>query len=139
MYSHLLSALKKLFDKFHSNTSASPFNSICQKFRHSHSHTHTRTSPKMPPKQVKGEYIETDTGNKVSRKSNILGSQNIILGGKTIIQGDCTIRGDLRRIAGPGQHANVAIAVGRYCFFARSSMLRPPGKMHRGSLFTFKL
>ncbi|KAF8545475.1 trimeric LpxA-like protein [Trichophaea hybrida] len=86
----------------------------------------------MPPKQVKGEYIETDTGNKVSRKSNILGSQNIILGGKTIIQADCTIRGDLRRSGAPGQHGNVAIAVGRYCFFARSSVLRPPGKTHRG-------
>jgi len=86
----------------------------------------------MPPKQVKGEYIETDTGNKVSRKSNILGSQNIILGGKTIIQADCTIRGDLRRAGVQGQHGNVAIAVGRYCFFARGSVLRPPGKTHRG-------
>ncbi|KAA8902614.1 trimeric LpxA-like protein [Sphaerosporella brunnea] len=90
----------------------------------------------MPPKQVKGEYIETDTGNKVSRKSNILGSQNIILGGKTIIQADCTIRGDLRRAGAPGQHGNVAIAVGRYCFFARSSVLKPPGKTHRGA-FSF--
>ncbi|KAL7272674.1 hypothetical protein RUND412_004499 [Rhizina undulata] len=86
----------------------------------------------MPPKQIKGEYIETDTGNKVSRKSVILGSQNIILGGKTIIQADCTIRGDLRRTAAPGQHSNVAIAVGRYCFLSRSSVLRPPGKTHRG-------
>jgi len=85
----------------------------------------------MPPKQAKGEYIETDTGNKVSRKSNILGSQNIILGGKTIIQADCTIRADLRRGGAPGQHGNVALAVGRYCFFAKSSVLKPPGKMHR--------
>ncbi|KAL0637968.1 hypothetical protein Q9L58_003046 [Maublancomyces gigas] len=87
----------------------------------------------MPPKQIKGEYIETDTGNKVSRKSVILGSQNIILGGKTIIQADCTIRGDLRRTVAPGQQSgNVAIAVGRYCFLSRSSVLRPPGKTHRG-------
>ncbi|KAI5793062.1 trimeric LpxA-like protein [Geopyxis carbonaria] len=95
----------------------------------------------MPPKQVKGEYIETDTGNKVSRKSVILGSQNIILGGKTIIQADCTIRGDLRRTAAPGQHGNVAIAVGRYCFLGRSSVLRPPGKIHRGqfSYYPMKL
>ena len=86
----------------------------------------------MPPKQAKGEYIETDTGNKVSRKSNVLGSQNIILGGKTIIQADCTVRGDLRRVNAPGQHGNVAISVGRYCFFARSSTLKPPGKTNRG-------
>ncbi|KAH8147524.1 uncharacterized protein LAJ45_08351 [Morchella importuna] len=87
----------------------------------------------MPPKQTKGEYIETDTGNKVSRKSVILGSQNIILGGKTIIQADCTIRGDLRRTVAPGQQSgNVAIAVGRYCFLSRSSVLRPPGKIARG-------
>jgi len=90
----------------------------------------------MAPKQVKGEYIETDTGNKVSRKSNILGSQNIILGGKTIIQADCTVRGDLRRAAAPGQHGNVAIAIGRYCFLARSCVLKPPGKTNRGT-FSF--
>lgn len=87
----------------------------------------------MAPKPSKGEYIETDTGNKVSRKSNILGSQNIILGGKTIIQADCTIRGDLKRHApGGASSGNVAIAVGRYCFFAKSCVLRPPGKTHRG-------
>ncbi|KAG0232293.1 hypothetical protein BGW42_008259 [Actinomortierella wolfii] len=33
----------------------------------------------------KAEYIETDTGNKVSRKSIICGSQNIVLGGKVLV------------------------------------------------------
>ncbi|KAF3118567.1 hypothetical protein TWF703_004925 [Orbilia oligospora] len=62
----------------------------------------------------KSEYIQTETGNKVSRKSLIIGSQNIILGGKTIIQADCCIRGDLRRLVPQGQNAAaVAIAVGR--------------------------
>ncbi|CAJ0767965.1 17328_t:CDS:2 [Entrophospora sp. SA101] len=64
----------------------------------------------------RSEYIETDTGNKVSRKSVICGSQNIILGGKTIIQTDCVIRGDLRR-TGTG-HA-VVVAIGRYCLLSR--------------------
>ncbi|KAF8417834.1 trimeric LpxA-like protein [Tirmania nivea] len=78
-----------------------------------------------------------DTGNKVSRKSNILGSQNIILGGKTIIQAECTVRGDLRRTipsssTSSSNSANVAIAVGRYCFFSRSSILRPPCKILKG-------
>jgi dynactin-5 len=45
----------------------------------------------------------------VSRKSVICGSQNIILGGKTIIQTSAMVRGDLRR-AGTG-HA-VVIAIG---------------------------
>ncbi|KAL2152734.1 hypothetical protein VTH82DRAFT_5919 [Thermothelomyces myriococcoides] len=45
----------------------------------------------------KGEYIETETGNKVARKAALLGTQNIILGGKTVIQPEVLIRGDLIR------------------------------------------
>ncbi|KAJ1978163.1 hypothetical protein H4R35_002010 [Dimargaris xerosporica] len=75
------------------------------------------------------EYIETDTGNKVSRKSVICGSQNIILAGKTIIQTGCVIRGDLRR-AGAG-HA-VVIAIGRYCLLGQKSVIRPPHKTFKG-------
>ncbi|KAF8467232.1 trimeric LpxA-like protein [Kalaharituber pfeilii] len=111
----------------------------------------------MPAKQAKGEYIETDTGNKVSRKSNIVGSQTIILGGRTIIQAECTIRGDLRRTipssssssssTNPGStsssssHSNVAIAIGRYCFFSRSCVIRPPCKTLKGqfSYYPMKL
>ncbi|ORZ12797.1 putative dynactin Arp1 p25 subunit RO12 [Absidia repens] len=77
----------------------------------------------------RAEYIETDTGNKVSRKSVICGSQNIILGGKTIIQTDCVIRGDLRR-TGAG-HA-VVIAIGRYCLLSQKSIIRPPYKTYKG-------
>ncbi|KAG1051820.1 hypothetical protein G6F43_005997 [Rhizopus delemar] len=77
----------------------------------------------------RSEYIETDTGNKVSRKSIICGSQNIILGGKTIIQTDCVIRGDLRRTG--GGHA-VVIAIGRYCLLSQKSIIRPPYKTYKG-------
>ncbi|CAH1763859.1 10965_t:CDS:2 [Entrophospora sp. SA101] len=77
----------------------------------------------------RSEYIETDTGNKVSRKSVICGSQNIILGGKTIIQTDCVIRGDLRR-TGTG-HA-VVVAIGRYCLLSRGCIIRPPYKTYKG-------
>ncbi|KAH0545139.1 hypothetical protein FGG08_000751 [Glutinoglossum americanum] len=116
----------------------------------------------MPPKVAKGEYIETDTGNKVSRKSNIFGTQHIILGGKTIIQADCTIRGDLYRTTPPSSSSsttttttssssssqtsstttatatsttgnpNIAIAIGRYCILSPRSLLRPPSKIYRG-------
>ncbi|KAI9105714.1 dynactin, subunit p25 [Phlyctochytrium arcticum] len=76
----------------------------------------------------RSEYIETDTGNRVSRKSVICGSQNIVLGGKTIIQPDSIIRGDLRR-AGRG-HA-VVVAIGSYCLLKEKCALRPPYKQYK--------
>ncbi|MCJ1386902.1 hypothetical protein MMC17_010030 [Xylographa soralifera] len=95
----------------------------------------------MAPKQPKGEYIETDTGNKVSRRSLISGTQNIILGGRTVIQADVIIRGDLTRTlpsnpttsgSAPAASNHVAVALGRYCFISTGSILRPPAKLHRG-------
>ncbi|KAI8054374.1 putative dynactin Arp1 p25 subunit RO12 [Syncephalis plumigaleata] len=77
----------------------------------------------------RSEFIETDTGNKVSRSCFISGSQNIILGGKTIIHSNCVIRGDLRRI-GAG-HA-VVVAIGRYCTLGAGSVIRPPYKTYKG-------
>ncbi|KIK60279.1 hypothetical protein GYMLUDRAFT_43569 [Collybiopsis luxurians FD-317 M1] len=76
------------------------------------------------------EFIETDTGNKVSRRATIAGPQNIILGGKTIISSGAIIRGDLRR-SGPG-HA-VVISLGRYCLIGEACVLRPPYKTYRGA------
>ncbi|KAF8270158.1 dynactin subunit p25 [Lactarius quietus] len=83
----------------------------------------------------KSEFIETDTGNKVSRRATISGPQNIILGGKTIISNGAIIRGDLKR-AGPG-HA-VVISLGRYCLppprhLSRRRLPRPPYKTYRGA------
>ncbi|ORX65086.1 trimeric LpxA-like protein [Linderina pennispora] len=77
----------------------------------------------------KAEFIETDTGNKVSRRSLISGSQNIVLGGKTIVHSKCTIRGDLRR-AGPTHQA--AVLIGRFCSLGEASVLRPPYKTYKG-------
>ncbi|MCJ1233484.1 hypothetical protein MMC14_001442 [Varicellaria rhodocarpa] len=98
----------------------------------------------MPPKQAKGEYIETETGNKVSRRSQIHGTQNIILAGRTVIQAEACIRGDLIRTlpsssssatepssSSSAKH-NVAIAIGRYSFISTGAVLHPPGKLHRG-------
>lgn len=89
------------------------------------------------------EYVQTAlTGNKVSRKCTILGSQNIILGGKCIIQHGAIIRGDLKRISAsttpaqqPGQQQqaqSVAIFLGRYCLLGEASVLRPPYKTYKG-------
>ncbi|KAF9893019.1 hypothetical protein FE257_012430 [Aspergillus nanangensis] len=98
----------------------------------------------MPPKAAKGEYIETDTGNKISRRSHIHGTQHIILGGKTVIQAEAVIRGDLFRSSSsststssdqnqPAPSApSVAITVGRYSHISKQAVLRPPSRLHRG-------
>ncbi|PGH18397.1 hypothetical protein AJ79_00465 [Helicocarpus griseus UAMH5409] len=108
----------------------------------------------MPPKAVKGEYIETDTGNKVSRRSQVHGTQHIILGGKTVIQADVCIRGDLFRQQQSDPHHQsssssnppptspaVAVTIGRYTYLSRSCLLRPPSRLHRGvhSFFPLKI
>ncbi|KAJ5326891.1 hypothetical protein N7541_010299 [Penicillium brevicompactum] len=99
-----------------------------------------------PPKAAKSEYIETDTGNKISRRSQIHGTQHIILGGKTVIQAEAVIRGDLFRNPSttpdpnnpstPTQSSNapsVAINVGRYSYISKNAILRPPSRLHRGT------
>ncbi|KAI9928971.1 hypothetical protein ASPWEDRAFT_128632 [Aspergillus wentii DTO 134E9] len=101
----------------------------------------------MPPKAAKGEYIETDTGNKISRRSHIHGTQHIILGGKTVIQAEAVIRGDLYRYSAPSSThdgssdapaappagtPSVAITVGRYSYISKQAILRPPSRLHRG-------
>ncbi|OQD77973.1 hypothetical protein PENDEC_c002G05024 [Penicillium decumbens] len=92
----------------------------------------------MPPKAAKGEYIETDTGNKISRRSQIHGTQHIILGGKTVIQAEAVIRGDLYRLPTtepskpPSNAPSVAITVGRYTYISKGAILRPPSRLHRG-------
>ncbi|OLN86411.1 Dynactin subunit 5 [Colletotrichum chlorophyti] len=94
----------------------------------------------MSRRPAKGDYIETDTGNKVARKATLVGTQNIMLGGKTVIQPEVMIRGDLARSiqpsAGGAPANNTAVAIGRYCFLSRGSLLRPPGRMYKGA-FTY--
>ncbi|KAG9255833.1 trimeric LpxA-like protein [Emericellopsis atlantica] len=93
----------------------------------------------MSRRQVKGDYIETETGNKVSRKANLLGTQNMVLGGKVVIQPEVMIRGDLVRTApsssssgGTTAPSTTAIQTGRYCFFSKGVVLRPPGRRYKG-------
>ncbi|GAA5822678.1 hypothetical protein JCM5353_000632 [Sporobolomyces roseus] len=83
-------------------------------------------------------YIQTETGNIVSRQSIICGSQNIILTGKTILSPHCLLRGDLRRsktesgAGGGGGGASVVIAMGKYCFVGEGTVLRPCYKTYKG-------
>ena len=72
-------------------------------------------------------YIETETGNKVSRKSNIYGSQNIVLGGKTIVKDSCILRGDFQR-----NSSGVSIAIGKYTILEKGVQIIPPERIVKG-------
>ena len=91
--------------------------------------------------------LQQDTGNKISRRAQIHGTQRIILGGKTVIQSDAVIRGDLYRssssstqsaddpataAAAPSPSPSVAINIGRYSYISKQAILRPPSRLHRG-------
>ncbi|ESZ98229.1 dynactin [Sclerotinia borealis F-4128] len=94
------------------------------------------------PKSAKGRIHRNR--NKVSRRSQIIGTTNIILGGKTVIQSEVIIRGDLLRTLPPSSTGEkpgnpVAVAIGRYCFISRGAQLRPPGKIYRGTFSYFPL
>ena len=69
----------------------------------------------------KPPFIETTTGNLVSRRSVLCGTSNIQLSGKTIVMPGAVIRGDL---------ANVR--VGRCCVLGEGAVLRPPYKRFKG-------
>lgn len=98
-----------------------------------------------------------DTGNKVARKAVLVGTQNIVLGGKTVIQAEVMIRGDLGRTApsssatasstaaggagaggsssgtGAAPPNTTAVSIGRYCFLSRGALVRPPGRLYKGA------
>ncbi|RZF36577.1 hypothetical protein LSTR_LSTR010688 [Laodelphax striatellus] len=76
----------------------------------------------------KQEYVETASGNKVSRQTVLCGSQNIVLNGKVIVQSDAIIRGDL---------ANVR--TGRNCIISRNAVIRPPFKKFSKGVAYFPL
>ncbi|EDV30722.1 uncharacterized protein Dana_GF14899 [Drosophila ananassae] len=76
----------------------------------------------------KDEYVETASGNKVSRHTVLCGSQNIVLNGKVIVQSGAIIRGDL---------ANVR--AGRYCVISKDSVIRPPYKQFSKGIAFFPM
>jgi dynactin-5 len=62
----------------------------------------------------KKTFIETSTGNRVSRKAGLYGSQNIVLSGKVFVEPGCIIRGDLAHVR-----------VGKYSVVKEGTVLRP--------------
>ncbi|XP_011199836.1 dynactin subunit 5 [Bactrocera dorsalis] len=76
----------------------------------------------------KDEYVETASGNKVSRQTVLCGSQNIVLNGKVVVQTGAIIRGDL---------ANVR--TGRYCVISKNAVIRPPYKQFSKGIAFFPM
>lgn len=70
-----------------------------------------------------------------------MATQNIMLGGKTVIMAEAMIRGDLTRSLPPSSGgagsakpsgSNTSVQIGRYCFLSRGCCLRPPGRIYKG-------
>lgn len=79
----------------------------------------------------RSEYIETDSGSKISRKATICGSSSIVLGGKDIVRASVILRGDLRRSASGGSSSTV-IAIGKYCVLGEGCVVRPAYRAYKG-------
>merc|ERR1712125_27412 len=76
----------------------------------------------------KADYIQTASGNKVSRQSVLCGSQNISLAGKSIVKPGVILRGDLQMLR-----------IGRFVTIGDGSVIRPSYKRYKGSIAFFPL
>lgn len=98
------------------------------------------SAPAASAKPVKAEYVVTDTGNKVSRRSQLHGTQHVILGGRTVICADVCIRADLVPTRPPSSQdpskpakSNTSVAIGRYTYVSSGALLRPPSRPSRAT------
>ncbi|KAF2014906.1 trimeric LpxA-like protein [Aaosphaeria arxii CBS 175.79] len=92
----------------------------------------------------KGEYIETDSGNKVSRRSAITGTANITLGGRTVIMADVHLRGDLHPTrsvpSSSGKEVTpTSISIGRCTVVSTGSVIKPPSRISRGQVHYYPM
>lgn len=76
----------------------------------------------------KAEYIQTATGNKVSRSSVLCGSQNISLVGKSVVKPGVILRGDLQ-----------LLKIGKFVIIGEGSVLRPSYKKYKGNIAFFPM
>ncbi|KAF2867669.1 trimeric LpxA-like protein [Massariosphaeria phaeospora] len=102
----------------------------------------SRPSARKPA--TKGEYIETDSGNKVSRRSAITGTANITLGGRTVIMADVHLRGDLHPTrpvpSSSGKEVTpTSISIGRCTVISTGSVIKPPSRISRGQVHYYPM
>ncbi|CAK0844208.1 unnamed protein product [Prorocentrum cordatum] len=76
----------------------------------------------------KADYIQTASGNKVSRQSILCGSQNISLAGKSIVKPGVVLRGDLQ-----------LLRIGKFVIIGEGSVLRPSYKKYKGNFSFFPM
>merc|ERR1719456_1127655 len=76
-----------------------------------------------PVPYTKQEYIQTASGNRVSRRAVLCGTQNIQLSGRSLIQPKVMLRGDL-----------AVLRIGKFVIVGDGCVLRPPYKRYKGSV-----
>ena len=76
------------------------------------------------------------TGVKVSRKAVVCGSQNVVIGSKSVISEECVVRGDLKRA---GATQKFSISTGSYCFFEPRVVIKPPYRLFKGKFNYFPM
>ncbi|KAF2721980.1 trimeric LpxA-like protein [Polychaeton citri CBS 116435] len=99
--------------------------------------------PSVAARRVaKSEYVETESGNKISRRSHIEGKANIVLGGKTVIMAGVHMRADLHRKSeeeGKERSPTTAITIGRATVIATNCTIRPPMRVRSGQMTFYPL
>jgi len=85
----------------------------------------------MEPADVtyeKKDYVVTKLGNKISKKSVLCGSDRISVFGKTIIEPQAVIRGDLSQVS-----------IGKYCLICERVVLRGADQLFKGGVVALSI
>jgi hypothetical protein len=89
-----------------------------------------------------------DSGNKVSRRAAITGTANITLGGRTVIQADVHLRGDLHPTRPLPQSSAgssrpdvppTSISIGRCTVISTGCVIKPPSRVSRGTVHYYPM
>lgn len=68
------------------------------------------------------DWIETTSGNRISQKAKILGSNHILISGNSTINDEVLLQGDVK-VAGKQQ---ATIQIGKCCYLGTGSKIIPP-------------